>query len=254
MKSSIRLALPALLGVLLIVPAARAFLDEIAQLRGELQVYQTTHAANFSEVVSKLDEIAGPSFHDVEDGQWYYKYVASVANWGIVSGYSDESGERTGAFGPQNPVTVAEALKMAFKSAQIDEKACAIHPPLNPQSLTHWSRDFVACGEQMRVRVLSRPSVNLDAPATRGEALAIINDVFGETVPHVFSNFKDTKGHAYEADIAYAVMRGIVSGDMDANGKALGSFRPDDGVNRAEMSKLIYEQLKARIRLQPQAD
>jgi hypothetical protein len=254
MRSSHGVVLSVIVATLVLVPGAKAFLDEIAQLRGELQLYQTTHAANFADLVSKLDEIAGPSFQDVEDGEWFYKYIASVANWGIVSGYSDENGDRTGIFGPQNPVTIAETLKMSFKSAQIDEAECSTATPKQPQAITHWSKPFVACAEQMGVRLFKDGRfVNLDRPASRAEALSIIDDVFGETVPRIFSEFPDTRGHTYEADVAYAVMRGIVSGDKDSQGRSLGTFRPDDSVNRAEMSKLIFQQLKSRIQLQVKA-
>lgn len=233
---------------LIMAPVTKAFLDEIALLREELQVYQTTRAANFSDLVSKLDEIAGLTFKDVADGSWYYKYVASVGNWGIVSGYFDDKGQRTGFFGPQNPVTVAESLKMAFKAARVDQSLCGSLPPAHPGTQGHWAASFVSCAEKMGVRLLERNEyVDLNRPVTRAEALAIIDDVFGEEVPGVYADFEDTKGHEYEADVAYGVMRGIVSGDADAEGNSLGTFRPDDSVNRAEMSKLIYEQLKSDV-------
>ena len=38
----------------------QAFFDEIAQLKTELQAWETTHAADFSDVVDKLGEMSGP--------------------------------------------------------------------------------------------------------------------------------------------------------------------------------------------------
>jgi S-layer homology domain len=249
-----RLLLPLLLVTAITIPSASAFLDEIAQLREELQLHETAHAANFSDLVAKYDEIVSLSFNDVEDDKWYYKYVAPVSNWGIVSGYSDATGAPTGRFGPENNVTVAEALKMAFKAAKIDVSECSGAPPVHPQALTHWALSYISCGEQMHVRILTQGQyVNLDRPARRGEVLSIVHDVFGETVPRVFSPFKDTAGNAYEADIAYAAIRGIVSGTGDASGKPTGKFEPERSVTRAEYAKIIYEHLKVRISLQTRA-
>lgn len=239
---------------LVIAPVTKAFLDEIAQLREELQVAQTSKAANFSDLVSKLDEISGPSFTDVADESWYYKYVASVGNWGIVSGYFDASGKRTGLFGPQNPVTIAEALKMSFKAARVDQTACADDQLKHAEETSHWSKAFVSCAEEMRVRIFElNDCLNLDRPVTRAEALSVIHDVFKENVPRIYSEFNDTQGHIFEADVAYAVLQGIVTGDGGANGKSLGTFRPDDSINRAEMSKLIYQQLKAGTTLKAES-
>jgi hypothetical protein len=251
---SSRLLLPLALFALIAVPSASAFLDEIAQLREELQLHESAHAENFSDIVARYDEIISLSFNDVEEGKWYYKYVASVSNWGIVSGYADETGARTRNFGPEDEVTVAQSLKVAFKAAKIDESQCSGVPPIHPQALTHWAAPFVACGEQMQVRILTQGQyVNLDRPAKRGELLGIIHDVFGEIVPRVYSPFNDTAGNAYEADIAYAAMRGIVSGTSSASGKPTGLFEPERGVKRAEMAKVVYEHLKSRISLMSRA-
>jgi hypothetical protein len=239
-----------ILSLLVSAPAAHAFLDQIAQLREELRLHETAHASNFAAIVARYDEIVSLSFNDVKEDAWYYQYVAPVSNWGIVSGYTDKKGVPTGTFGPQNNVTIAEALKMAFKAAKIDEKECDGAPPIHPQALTHWALPYVVCGEQMHVRQLTQGQyVNLDRPAKRGEVLSIIDDVFGETVPRVFSPFKDTQGNAYEADIAYAAMRGIVSG-TSAYGRPTGKFEPERGVNRAEMAKMVYEHLKSRVSVQ----
>lgn len=55
-------------------------------------------------------------FPDVEEDQWYYLYVMSAYNDGVVSGYED------GTFGPANCVTKPEVLKMTSEAYYADEE------------------------------------------------------------------------------------------------------------------------------------
>lgn len=245
-----RLVIPAslLLVTVLAVPATKALFDELDELKRELVSWQTTHAADFSDILNTLDDISGPSFADVGDSDWFSPYVASVSDWGIVSGYRDGAGQPTGQFGPANPVTIAEMLKMAFEAAHVDEAQCGLVPPVHSQALGHWAAAYISCGEAMNMRVLADPNIELNRPAQRAEVLSVLHDAFGDQVPPLFSNFKDTIGHRLEADIAYAYSRGIVTGDKDHLGIALGTFRPNDPINRAEVAKIIYERLKADVK------
>jgi hypothetical protein len=98
----------------LVVGTGVAFFDEVVALKAELAAWEAVHAeANFDDILEQLDDIAGTVFGDVSDEAWYAPYVTSLAEWGIVSGYRDASGNTTGQFGPGNSVTVAEVLKMA---------------------------------------------------------------------------------------------------------------------------------------------
>ncbi len=244
-----RLALPvAALAVLLsAIPLTEAFFDELDELKSELVAWQTTHAADFSDLVNTLDDLAGVQFRDVTDGDWFGPYVSSVTSWGIVSGYKDSLGQPTGEFGPGNSVTVAEMLKISLKAAKIDEAQCALIPPLHVQAIGHWAAAFVSCAEGKGMRIVNDPAVDINRSATRAEVVAMIDDAFGDSVPPLFSNFKDTIGHPLEADIAFAYTRGIITGDKDALGIETGAFRPDESINRAEVAKIVYERLRADI-------
>lgn len=246
-RSLIPVILASFVLTLAAAPVVVGFFDELDELKTELIAWQTTHAADLSDLMNTLDDLSGPAFTDVNDSDWYGPYVASVSAWGIVSGYRDERGEPTGKFGPANPVTVAEILKMAFEAAQVNEDQCGLVPSLLPQALGHWAAKYVSCGEQNNIRILRDLSVDLNRPATRAEVLAVIHDAFGDTIPPIFANFKDTAGHTLEADIAFAYLRGVVSGDKDALGIETGTFRPNDPVNRAETAKIIYQRLKSDV-------
>lgn len=236
-----------IVGVVALIPVGKAFFDELTELRQELVTWQTSHAADFSDIINTLDDISGVQFGDVAEGDWFNPYVQSVASWGILSGYKGADGKATGVFGPNNNVTIAEMLKISLKSAQVDETICGLVPPLHLQAIGHWAAPFVACGEAKNMALLENPNVDLNRPATRAEVIQMIDDAFGDTVPPLYSNFRDTANHPLEAHIAYAYTRGIVSGDKNSLGIETGTFRPDAFINRAEVAKIVYQRLRTDV-------
>ena len=240
-------AIIGLMSALLIVTATGAFYDEIIILKAELEEWQENNRADFTNIVTRLEDFSTPVFLDVSESDWYNPYISSLAEWNVVSGYKDANGEPTGEFLPGNPVTVAEILKMALEAAQVDKESCVSHP-LNPYAQNHWALEYVACAEEMGIRLLEpQQRTLLDRSARRAEVLSIIHDAFAMDVLPLFSNYKDTAGHPLEADIAYATVNGIVSGDTDMLGNPVGTFRPDDPINRAESAKIIYESLRKQV-------
>ncbi len=247
MKLTRKLGILLTLFVLAVTTAGAQFFDEIVALQQELQVWEAANAADFSDVIAQLEDITGPVFRDVTEDDWYNPYVASLSEWGIVSGYKDARGRPTGEYRPGNRVTIAEVLKMSMKAAQVNELACT-NTPLHPQASDHWARLYVACAENLGVRLLDpRLPADLNRHAKRAEVLTIIHDTFGDDVLPLYSSFVDTQGHRFEADIAYAYLYGIVSGDTSVEGVEVGTFRPDDAINRAETAKIIYEKLKLQV-------
>ncbi len=244
-----KFALPigVLIAVVAAVPAAIGFFDELTELKEELIAWETTHAADLGDLINTLDDLAGAQFRDVAEGDWFNPYVQSVASWGIITGYKGSDGNPTGEFGPGNNVTVAEMLKISLKAAQVDESQCGLVPSLHPQAIGHWASSFISCGEGMQMRILDGSAIDLNRAATRAEVIAMMSDAFGDDVPPLYSNFRDTAGHPLEADIAFAYTRGIVSGDKDALGIETGTFRPNDSINRAEVAKIVYERLRTDV-------
>lgn len=51
-------------------------------------------------------------FDDVDEDDWFAKYVAFASGKAIISGYKDASGNLTGEFGPTDDATRAEAAKI----------------------------------------------------------------------------------------------------------------------------------------------
>ncbi len=236
------------IAVVAFIPAAKAFFSELEEMKQELVTWQTTHAADFSDLLNTLEDLSGSDYEDVTDADWFSPYVVSVSDWGIVTGYKDEIGKPLGKFGPSNPVTVAELLKMAMEAAQVKEEECGLVPPIHTEVIGHWAAKYVSCGEASGIRILKAQPLNLNRIANRAEVLSVIHDAFRDQVPPIFSNFKDTANHPLEADIAFAYSRGIVSGDKDGQGIELGTFRPNEPINRAEVAKIIYERLKVDVK------
>ncbi len=236
------------LAVLVSTGLTTAFFDEVVALKAELAQWQAVHAdADFSDVLEQLDTIAGSVFNDMSDDAWYAPYVGSLADWGIVSGYRDAAGKTTGRFGPADPVTVAEFLKMATESAQIDKSMCPA--PRRAGAIGHWAAQYVGCAEERGVRILAAGyPVSLNRPATRAEVVSIVDDLFGDDVPPLLASYSDAAGHRFESDIAYASLLKTVSGDTAAAGNPTGTFRPDDPVNRAEAAKILVLRIKQRAR------
>lgn len=205
-----------------------------ALLQGLEDVKEDVEIEN--EVVTTTNVMSN-SFNDVPSNAWFHKYVSFVSDRGIVGGYKDKTGKSTGRYGPGDAVTIAQMLKIAMEAAEIDRGSCKDSPRL-AAARGHWASEYVACAEQMNMRII-QGDADINRAALRGEVLGIVHDAFGIRPPTMRAEFSDTSGHPYEKDIALAYVRGVVSGD---DGKT--TYRPNDGVNRAEAAKMVYQQLK----------
>ena len=59
------------------------------------------------------DLYGAPHFDDVQEGDWFFGYVETAYNTGLMRGYGD------GTFGPANPVTRAETVKIVYDAQLI---------------------------------------------------------------------------------------------------------------------------------------
>lgn len=239
--------IPLFFGLLTAPPSAHGFLDVIDRWQSELQGKAEDPASGLRELLEELDATTVATFVDVPSDAWYAPSVAAMAAWKIVDGYRDAAGRRTGFFGPGDPVTIAQMTKMALRSAKVDETACA-GTVRHSRAKGHWAEAFILCAENRDFRIFGAAhAADPDRIARRGEVLGIIHDAFGVMLPPLTSSFPDNAGHPYERDIAYAMLRGVVSGDSDVPGAQFGRFRPEDPVTRAEAAKMLTEHIKSII-------
>jgi plastocyanin len=171
-------------------------------------------------------------FSDVPVDAWFATYVNQAADAGIVDGYKDLYGNETGRFGPENRVTVAEALKIALESAGYDVSRGV--------GYGHWAAKYfsIALGEHFSV--VSDPYLNPDRPALRAEVAALMSDAFHVAIPvpqgSVFTDLK--AGDEYAGAVEALANAQVISGDTDTEGNRTGRFRPEAPVNRAETVKI----------------
>jgi len=157
---------------------------------------------------------ASDVFHDLSSDAWYYSYVNSLYNEGVINGYEDST------FRPERTVTTGEALKMILLAAGY----------WDPEPVTaHWASGYfdLALDEEI---IDSGDIVDLDVPVTR------------EIMAKIAANALDIErlydGPAYQdTDNKYACALadwGITEGYED------GTFRPNRSLTRAELSAIVW--------------
>ncbi len=166
-----------------------------------------------------------PTFSDVASDAWYFDYVETAAEMGILNGKGD------GKFAPDDNITVAEAVKIA---------ACAYaeaHGATITGTGENWYDKYVDYAKSFS---LIEPHIELDytKPATRAEIAYLfsraditknyINDVPITDIPDV------------DGDTPY--YHEII--DMFNLGAAVGSdaaytFHPNDNIKRSEAAAMI---------------
>lgn len=177
-------------------------------------------------------------FQDVPLAAWFAPFVADLVQAGIVSGYRDAQGNSAGLFGPADPVTYAQVVKMALLAAgkPIDPDAV----PANPGARGSWAAPFVAAAESLGLSVY-RADLPVHAPAPRGAVVATLLETLGIPLRDgIASPFSDLPaGHPYANAILTAWKLGLLTGDTDRTGQPAGTVRPDAPINRAEAAKLV---------------
>ncbi len=184
-----------------------------------------------------LDDLTRVLFTDVHTDTWYAPYVSVLAEEGIAEGYKDASGNPKGEFGVMNPVTRAEVLKMAMEASGIKPVGDS---PRNTSAKGTWASGYVKAAENMNISVFT-PTTDVNAAASRGEVVQIILEAAGfPLLPTWDETFSDVpKSNVHARAIATAAAYQLIKGDTDANGMPLGTFRPNDQINRAEVAKII---------------
>ena len=112
------------------------------------------------------------AFSDVNEGDWYNVAVSTTAQLGIVKGAPD------GAFHPYENITRAE---FAVIAARFDTERGSADAAFSDVA-DHWAAGEIArAASRGWVRGYTDGTFRPDQPITRGEAMALINRVFGRT-------------------------------------------------------------------------
>ena len=190
--------------------------------------------------VEKFERGVTP-FRDTDDNEWFTRYVSVVAERGIVTGKSDAQGNSTGYFDPGSQVTIAESLKMAL---EVFGEGQDPGTPSFAQAKNHWASGYVKQAENRGLSIVKGLD-NLNRPATRAEVIEMIMEIADVPLDDVSSesSFSDVPdGSRYAKYVEVAKSMGIISGDSGRN-----TFRPNEGINRAETAKVINNVLTTLV-------
>jgi hypothetical protein len=176
-----------------------------------------------------------PIFSDVKSSSWYFGYLQKMQDEEIVNGYSDSKGTLTGEFGSSDSLTIAECLKIVLNSMDIELDADGESLPSNIDY--HWSKDFFKKGVDLELSILSDlSSLNPNRTVTRGEILEMFWEAAGMKT-YSANNYtaSDIADSPQKDDIELAYDLNITEGYSD------GTYEPNNGVNRAEITKIVYK-------------
>lgn len=165
-------------------------------------------------------------FEDLPLDHWSTKFVNELRQDEIVDGYRDQDGKRLGQYGPGNPVTIAELLKMSLaRSGQSVEAGEG----------EHWAEK---AGYVQKARELGLDKLvdmgNLNRSATREETAIIVAEIFDYNVDVKWQDPFDDYDGEFKGHVQAVYDEGVFSGHGET-----GDFKGEDNINRAETAKVI---------------
>lgn len=121
--------------------ADKTFRPDALMNRAELAKIAVWVARESGVIPKDKMTATGVVFSDIASDAWYYDYVALAVEAGIFEGYKDKSGKLTGAFGPNDFVTRAQAAKVFKIAANVPYQIMPKAPFLDiPRSA--WFTDY----------------------------------------------------------------------------------------------------------------
>ena len=189
--------------------------------------------------VSAEDEL---KFSDVPEDHWAYEYINECVSRGILNGYPD------GTFKPEKQLKVCEFIKMLvcayFKNVEEGIES------LNLPDGSHWARPYVLIGDRDFFSATDyETDESIERTITRMEATEMVVCLYGlrnygdkiksslDITDEYIKDLKDLDLLESEWDkffVNTAIKFGLMCGFDD------GTFRPFDGLTRAQAAKIIY--------------
>ncbi len=170
-------------------------------------------------------------FSDVREGQWFKPYVDKVTAAKLMTGMSDD------LFGPDNNLTVAQALVLAYSTRHYYFDADG---ETLPESNGPWYMPYYQwCVNKKIITPARFPADSLDRLCTRYEMLEILDKAYWEPdFPQVkeVDSIPDVPAGTVRGDMVYRWYRGgIVTGSSD------GLFHGDSNITRAQVSVILCQ-------------
>ncbi len=117
-----------------------------------------------------LSHPTSPPFTDVPLGEWYTESIATIVEHGIARGYLDVSGDPTGLFGPADPLTREQAMKMVVLAVPLTTST-SCGPTYADVPPSRWSYQHVETGYANSIVELGSGMFHPDNYLSRAEAI-----------------------------------------------------------------------------------
>lgn len=171
-------------------------------------------------------------FRDVSDTHWAFWYIYNARKFNIINGYTD------GYFRPENKVKTGEFVKMVTVALWPEYKY------KTPENGEHWAMPYVKSLDKILLLKSEYDTARLEKIITRAEAARLLSllyankygrDLLDDKEEYV-NNFTDEAlitNKVQRIAIDECVKFGLINGFED------GSFRPNDGLTRAQAAKIL---------------
>ncbi|MDR0819790.1 MAG: S-layer homology domain-containing protein [Oscillospiraceae bacterium] len=200
-------------------------------------------AALLSPFTALSAETAPDKFTDVNAESWYYDAVTALAEIKVIEGYRD------GTFGPDDPLSTAQFLKMLCGSVLPNWS----EPVLSDDSAANWQDVYYYAALDRNLIRESEFDINkLDAPITRYDAALLIGRAVENVLEEdsllqsgisglISDNRKLPAKYVHPVQLGYSM--GLFSGYED------GSFGGDNYLTRAEGAVIVMRLTAPSMRL-----
>ena len=158
-------------------------------------------------------------FTDVQESDWFYKYVAVLNSQGMIDGYGD------GRFGPNDALTSGAALVMVLKAAGSGNLA---------PTGEHWASgyaDYTVSQGYLTAEEIG----DLDQPMQRILVAELAAKALGVEPSSEETPFADVDNGYLTA--LYEL--GVITGSTTEDGETV--FLPDQSITRAEISVIVWQ-------------
>lgn len=163
-------------------------------------------------------------FHDI-GGKWYETYIADLYEYGLAEGMSEDT------MAPDDPVTVAQIVALASRvnAKYYDGK-------IGEADGGAWYAPYISYAIDYGL-IMKEDSRDVDRPATRAESALILSRALPgsqfEAVGDAASFSDISADDPCRASVALLCRAGVITGYGD------GTFRPGQGINRAETMTIV---------------
>ena len=186
--------------------------------------------AESEEVPEDMPEEITEQFADVAEGKWYYAELLEAKELGLINGVGDN------LFKPEENVSVAEIIAMAVR---IKNTVGGANTEITNSPVGKWYNAYITFAVNAGL-IKTDDFDSFERNATRAEVAYIFSNIFENVEAGkntIISDVDESTKYCCEIHKLYAL--GILKGDAD------GSFRPDDGITRAEAAAILLRVHKA---------